>query len=533
MKRKLFLSLLIALISVGNVGAVDDLISDSTTQNGASRDTQNTLSWPAIPGENLNEMARAFYPNNRAMRRLFIAKTLQLNPTIAPTLKASMAFKEPILITIPTLKYLSTQSLALQNSSKQSLSSNRQENRTTETSDQNNQLNLSLNITAASSKIPALLLQEYDLLLSKNTFLKTELERLHARIDALQAKLSNLKLVLDRTLSLPDDTQTLSKNNAQQSNTHSNVITDLAANNQPETSTETAALPGKKIFKNLDENSTNAVNSVAKQVKPLTQPSPQSAVIQQKNALENDLETSNLQHYILLAVLGFAVLMALGVYLLKQYRWRKLRKFDESVPMMDDTMADFSGKWQDTDQGAENAAEKNTEPAPANHFMNTQMRDEHAKALANLEEAKLLMSVNRTQDAIDHLKSSIETQPKRSINHWLYLLEIFRKLQLKEDFEAYAQSLHRTFNVMTPVWYETNSATNEPIHAAIIVPQQLEDFSHIVAKLDAVWPSDLAKDYLHSLLTDNRDGERGGFSKAVLDEILMLITLLDTRKAFD
>ncbi len=267
----------------------------------------------------------------------------------------------------------------------------------------------------------------------------------------------------------------------------------------------------------------NSVNTVAKQVKPLTQQSPASAVLATEKVEES---SSNLLKYGLLAALSLAALLALGTYLLKQYRQRVLARFSESVPIMDDTLTDLGGQWQDTEQEAE--AEYVAEQQPqvsTKNFMNTQMRDEQAKATSTLEEAKLLMSINRPQDAIDHLKLIIEAQPKASINHWLYLLEIFRTLGLKEDFERYAQSLHRTFNVMTPVWYETS--------AEIVVPQDLEEFPHIMDKLDAVWPSDLAKVYLESLITDNRDGDRAGFSKAVLDDILMLIALLDMRKAFD
>lgn len=103
-----------------------------------------------------------------------------------------------------------------------------------------------------------------------------------------------------------------------------------------------------------------------------------------------------------------------------------------------------------------------------------------ARLDSTLSEAKLLMSINRHQDAIAYLKLMIESQPKASINHWLYLLEIFRKLNLKDDFEAYAKGLHNIFNVMTPVWYETE--------ISIVVPQSLEEFPHIVEKLCSVGP---------------------------------------------
>ena len=86
--------------------------------------------------------------------------------------------------------------------------------------------------------------------------------------------------------------------------------------------------------------------------------------------------------------------------------------------------------------------------------------------------------------------------------------------------------MHETFNVMTPVWYEKEAAVN----TAMIVPQSLEEFPHIMEQLYGVWPGELATVYLRSLITDNRGGERVGFGKAVVSEILMLIALLDTHK---
>jgi hypothetical protein len=500
LKLKLFLTLLIAFTFVGEVGAVDGALEDALSVNGvnssAASDTGNSLSWTAISGESLNDVARAFYPNNKGMQRLFIAKTLQLNPEIEPKLKPSVVFETPTLLTIPTLKSLSKSRQAANSSQR------------AKAVDQD--LSMNADRPAVTSHLPTLLTQEYELLLSKSDFLKVELERLHARINVLQAKFSYLKLVLDKALSSPDKP----------------ASTSLTSNSNPP-DTQNAAT-AKKALKNLNENNANesnvsSVNTVAKQVKPLTQQSPASAVLATEKIEES---SSNLLKYGLLAALGLVALLALGIYLLKKYRQRVTARFSESIPIMDDTLMNLGGQWQDTEQDAEAeyVAEQQSQVSTKS-FMNTQMREEQAKVISTLEEAKLLMSINRTQDAIDHLKLIIETQPKTSINHWLYLLEIFRTLGLKEDFERYAQSLHRTFNVMTPVWYETS--------AAIVVPQALEEFPHIMDKLDAVWPSDLAKVYLESLIADNRDGDRAGFSQAVLDDILMLIALLDTRKEFD
>ena len=113
---------------------------------------------------------------------------------------------------------------------------------------------------------------------------------------------------------------------------------------------------------------------------------------------------------------------------------------------------------------------------------------------------------------------TIESQPRASINHWLYLLEIFRKLNLQEEFEQYAADMHQTFNVMTPVWYDTE--------IAMYVPQSLEEFPHIMERLYSSWSDDSAAEYLRNLIIDNRGGERSGFGDAVIGEITMLIELL-------
>ena len=502
---------------MGKAGAIDAVLDKTLNQGNASSissatagDTQNTLSWPAIPGENLNDIARAFYPKSSAMRRLFINQTLRLNAGIGPKLSPSTIFEEPTLLTIPTLRSLSKNRQAINASQRAKV--DRQK------------LNMSFSMDNAMSHIPALLQQEYEMLVSKNAFLKAELERLLQKISDLQTTLSSLKLVLDKTLSLSDHQAT------------SQVLANDIANPLPINSAKqdeipkmpeaaTNVQPTRKTFKNLDENSTNTVNAVAKQVKPLTQ---QPAALTQEGAQDSN-ESSDLFKYALLIGFVLLALITLGAYWIRRNRQRAFSHFKQSVPVMDDTMTDYGGQWQDTEQGSEYIVEHEPQTSTQN-FMNTEMRKDQAKASSTLEEAKLLMTVSRTQDAIDHLKLSIETQPKSSINHWLFLLEIYRKLNAKEDFEKYAQSLHRTFNVMTPVWYETNAAMMD---AKIIVPQYLEEFPHIIDKLDAVWPSDLAKVYLESLITDNRDGERAGFSQAVLDDILMLIALLDSRKDFD
>jgi hypothetical protein len=452
LKLNFFLVLLLALVFNSNIAnAEDSLTLDSELASA------NSMTWPMLPGENLNDVARLFYPKNKAMQQRFISKTQRLSATVQPNLKASDRFVTPTLLVIPTLKSLSNTTRTIKSKQK---NSNVQK------------LKMSYDI----ERIPAKLMQEYELLLSKNAFLKEELAKLNEKIVFLQAKLNELKLILDKSLSLPPNPN-LPKETPS---------ADAASANN---------LPIKKEFKNLD-------NAAAK-------PQVEESAALNANSIMQYLNTDLVKF-----ALAAGLLMILGAFLLKKYRERMFTNLSFVATKMQTTVQEVGSFIQ---------SHIETKPETAAVAQEAQATKDVSDRLdATLQEAKMLMSINRSSDAVAHLKLTIEAQPKAAISHWLYLLEIFRKLNLKEEFEQYATNMHNTFNVMTPVWYETE--------VAIYVPQSLEEFPHIMEKLYSVWPGDLATVYLRGLITDNRGGERAGFGKEVLSEILLLIEMLDIRK---
>ncbi len=443
MKLKLSLVFLLVLALSHNVVALaDDALALDSEQANA-----NSMTWPMLPGENLNDVARLFYPKNKALQKRFVFKTLRLSAENRPNLSANERFDSPTLLVIPTLKSLSNGTRAIKSGQGKS---------------HQQKLKLSYDI----EKMPAKLMQEYELLLSKNAFLKEELAKLNEKLIFLQAKLNELKLILDKTLVLPSN------------------------------SVSTESSPIKKEFKNLNK----AV---------IDHPQATMPEAQNVSALLDFLNT-----HLVKIILAFSLLALLGVYLFNKYQQYMFSKISFAATKMQATVQGFSGYIQ-------NRLETKQElPEPVQAARDAKEAD--ARLDSTLEEAKLLMSINRSSDAIAHLKMTIDAQPKASIGHWLYLLEIFRKLNLKEDFENFATELHNTFNVLTPVWYETE--------VAIYVSQSLEEFPHIMEKLYSLWPDEMATIYLRDLITDNRGGERTGFGKEVLSEILMLIAVLDMRK---
>ena len=111
------------------------------------------MTWPMLPGESLNDVARLFYPKNKAMQRQFVFKTLRLSSDIQSNLDPAQRFETPTLLKIPTLKSLSGNARAIGAKSKNS---------------RKQKLQFSLNLEQTIEKIPSKLIQEYELLLSKN-----------------------------------------------------------------------------------------------------------------------------------------------------------------------------------------------------------------------------------------------------------------------------------------------------------------------------------------------------------------------------
>ena len=424
--------LLSTSLAVASASAEDVLVLD----DGAAG--KNSMTWPMLPGESLNELAAKFYPKNKVMQRLFTAKTLGLNAETLPNLSDNADFSVPTAIVIPTLK---------------SLSYGAQGHNVAQNKSGRSSLQMSSNMTEAVQRVPKSLLDEYEYLVTRNTFLKEELAKLNEKLVFLQNKLSDLKLILDKTM----------------------------------------ALPPKKVLKNLD---TKIVKADTKAY---------SAPVTVMNLINKDA---------LLAALGLALVAGLSVYLYKTSRKNARRKSSASAIQLQAGSAS-DGEWKQGQQQSINTKIG----APLN--ADTQVDDLNERSI--LDEAKFLMGKNQPAEAVEHIKWAIRAQPKVSINLWLYLLEIFKQTNQKEQFESFAKVLHQTFNVMTPAW--------EDKEVALIVAQSIEEFPHIVEKLTEMWPNETAIAYMQGLIIDNRNGERGGFGKAVIDEIVQLMAVLDARKA--
>ncbi len=439
--------LIVLLLALqANVYANGDI--DSPVMDDASvQQDKNSMAWPMLPNENIQELAQLFYPKNTYLQRRFIQKTLRLNSKEHPDLTAEDRFASLVSLQVPTLKSL-VRTRPIHTNKKPVQQG----------------LAMSYGIQSMQNKVIAGLLQQYEYLLSRNNFLKEELAKLNQKLAHLQEKMQDLKLLFDKTLK---------------------------------------SEPPKQVkLKNL-----GAIKPIAEIGTGSNEPA--SAI--------SWLEYLRLPW--LLPLLGFSIIvLGVSVFLKKRRQQISSSFLASEIAPVQASDLDFDNTWNETElPDSEPFAPQDT--GMVVHEIETGSEE---YAIELLEETRLLMSVNRYDDAIVHLKESIKASPKASIQPWLYLLDVFRKLNMKDDFEIYANSLHMTFNVMTPLW--------EARDVAMVIPESLEEFPHIMGKLKNLWPEEPARTYLRDLINDNRGGERGGFGRAVVDEILMLIALLGTRK---
>lgn len=424
-------------------------------------DTQNSMVWPMLPNESLAELATKFYPNNKSMQRQFIVKTIRLNKDRQTGINPHTRSNTLTAIVIPNLQTLSVSTGVIKRSSK---------------AVDNSSLQLTHQIQSTADKanvgwqnIPARLVEEYEHLVARNTFLKEEIARLNNRLVFLQNKLGELRLVLDRTLSLPP----------------------------------------KKTFKNLDPKKGSVE---ARQHQLQDKPAHDKPVKVEQATTTNFFDLTN--KLLWLSILGFGLLLVLGSFLYKKYRERKYLQLVNAISKQ--KQATTFNTVETNDHLPEDVL------LPSATLNKETVVEEHNDK-AVLQEAKILVQRGLPDEAIGHLKWAIRAKPKTSINFWLYLLDIFRQQNLKDDFEKFAFEMHQTFNVMTPLWEERS--------VAMVVPQSLEEFPYIMKLLTEKWPNEKITSYLHKLISDNRSGERSGFSQAVVEEILLLIDVLNVREA--
>lgn len=487
-------------------------------------DTAETMVWPMLPGESVAQLARLFYPRDKAMQQRFVERTRELSAETAPGLDPATPFSQPAILIIPDIKALS-----LETKTREARAFKRSAQRK-----KPEQLQMSYQIKdAASIMVTPQMEAEYESLSQRNQLLKDGLQKLNAKLARLQLEMAAM---LDRA------------GQAAAGQTAPAVVAPTAApEKQAPTATQApVSVPAPPVAAAQPEAERHlAAPSVAAPSAPAPSeavpvaPSPVAAAPAEKPAVTADPAPASLKQVLPQAVnpvpdsepasiwldedlkpllLQFALLV-LGL-IGALFAWRWLRKqLAKKITKATDEQLD--------------GLRKNTFNPDESGFFNTQqpyhIEDDHMGVLSVeefdsvVDEARILVSMDRINEAISLLRQHIDEQPKSSLQPWVYLLDLYRSLDKKDDFLELAKRFHLAFNVMAPQW--------EHKQVAMIVATTLEEFPHIIDQLLSMWPNPESKDYLEALIKDNRAGERAGFSIEVAQEIALLISILEMRES--
>lgn len=497
------------------------------TDQDTATDGDETMVWPMLPGESVDQLAALFYPKDRAMQRRFVAKTRALSAAMNPGLDTAVPFSQAGIIVIPDIKALSREAKPFKRPSTR----------------RPDKLQMSYEIKDAGSiMVTPQMEAEYESLSQRNQALKDNLQRLNAKLAKLQLEMA--AMLGQATIGLKADTSVATvlpgpapeaEPSTRSTSPSATPAASLALKAEPALRSPTAPVTETKPVVEQPATSPSVVTEppAPAQTAPVqtgpepiaTEPIPTEPTVPATSP-ETRIAPSSvpptatdaniwLDDDLKLLLMQFAM-MVLGL-ILALFAWRWLRKqLARKITQVTDEQLD--------------GLRKNTFSADESGFFNTQQPYHVADDMGVLsveefdsvvDEARILVSMDRINEAISLLRHHIEEQPRTSLQPWIYLLDLFRTLEKKDDFTELAKRFHLTFNVMAPQW--------EHKQVAMIVATTLEEFPHIIDQLLSMWPNPEAKDYLEALIKDNREGERAGFSMEVAKEIALLISILETR----
>jgi hypothetical protein len=471
----------LASLVFSNYAYAEEFLYEDAYSNATEYTLESTSTpWSLLAGESLSDLARLLYPNSKQMQKRFISKSLQLSRHIQPNLNPSDRADQMTVIIIPNIKFLGTGS-AKSKDSRTNLVGKQAKNYASQDA-------LAPNATQQKA---------YDYLLIKNTFLKEELIKLNAKLLALVELLASLKIELMRLLAQVDiqSAQVPSTASAGESSIESAALGHHVAGSVTNASPKAAKYLLQPILTVLFVLSLFLALAFFNQ--------------QQKNFL-------NPRNVYLRAKRSYGNMKA---ELFNDNSFLKTKRsptiFASDFPLEPVVKSEYSGSMIVTDLS----------DVGIPHF-----EDDAAQAL---EQAKIFLAIQREDEAIKLLKAQISAAPKATLQHWLLLLDIYRKTNQKAEFMQYAKLLHENFNVMMPSW--DSSTLPSAINSS------LEAFAHISTKMTQLWANcekeaqkiSQTKSYLDELLLDNRNNERSGFSFEVFKEIILLRDMLDVREKLE
>lgn len=129
-----------------------------------------------------------------------------------------------------------------------------------------------------------------------------------------------------------------------------------------------------------------------------------------------------------------------------------------------------------------------------------------------LENAEVFIAHGRPALAIQLLQNYLGDFPSESPKTWLKLLSLLASDGSETEYNSAVTECKLFFNIKMPAFAEANA----PDHSS------LEDFPHIVTKLQGVWGSQAAIEFLNDLIYNQQSQPREGFERGTFEDLFFL-----------
>lgn len=135
-----------------------------------------------------------------------------------------------------------------------------------------------------------------------------------------------------------------------------------------------------------------------------------------------------------------------------------------------------------------------------------------------LENADVFIEHGRTALAIQLLQNHLTDYPTESPKIWLKLLGLIASEGTETEYNDAANEFKHFFNIKIPGFSDANVQNHSSI----------EDYPHIIGRLEGIWGSPYAVSFLNELIYNQQSEPRDGFERGPFEDLFLLKQIAET-----
>jgi hypothetical protein len=277
------------------------------------------------------------------------------------------------------------------------------------------------------------------------------------------------------------------------------------------------------------QSTTDAMDEVTVMSNRLAHLEKQIASLQSRNAeLVTEAQISKEENErfdwlkLLKIALGLLVAIALFELLRRKFSNREIHVkdtwFDDKDP--DDTdnklRASSANEFNSHQANAQSFDEPNFNDTPMHHL---NAADAQAISIAEkeglssiIDDANVFIEHGRSVLAIQLLQSYLSDSPAESPAIWLKLLNLLSKEGSETEYDSAVIECNKHFNIKAAKFSDDSVADDSSI----------EDYPHIITRLEGVWGSPYAVGFLNDLIFNKRSQPREGLNQGAFNDLFFL-----------